>query len=516
MTATESLDTKEGRQQAVVYCCRLFDVFDTAYQDWLPEKISSDRENPVSFGFNRSSLCCTVINHDTFLTSSDVSVIRMTKISIQPSPRIAERFAELVREMVRYESEAALAVLFQHSVTAINNWYKGRKLPRDRDIEEFAERCGVSGEELRTPDPDVWKAVLGRVAAEAHVIVTPAWLQLGDRVSVIEKSIRADGVIILTADAYNDTQRLSTQEDVRHNIMRGVNYFYVVPEGCENERSLTRFVESLKSLNASGKKMGAAKIIKTRRNRKTIRQWKRIDHVMLFASGQNLSEIDNLPDLAQLRIDYGHEQLYKAGDQPYGEFAWKTLSVREIDYYKELLEEWGSIDDDEGESQQIMNGLKLIGGLDDGRAWEKNNVEGVEYVYNTLYRSQEGTNARYAASLDEIIEIMDRCMEQGSQWVDLGLFGQEAFIRQGYERLSPKYRTAYSAAVIPADVPVIQMRCLSFRNNRSAVLVGWGFPGSDVPKVFLSEDPGIVNYFKSYFNSIYLKARKIYEFGREL
>jgi hypothetical protein len=42
------------------------------------------------------------------------------------------------------------------------------------------------------------------------------------------------------------------------------------------------------------------------------------------------------------------------------------------------------------------------------------------------------------------------------------------------------------------------------------VLVGWGFPGSDVPKVFFSEDAGIANYFKSYFNSLFAKARKIY------
>jgi hypothetical protein len=434
----------------------------------------------------------------------------MTKNPMVAPPRIADRFAQLVRVMVENESEAALAVLFNHSVTAINNWYKGRKLPRERDIEEFAERCGVTADELRTADDSVWKAVLERASAESHVVVTPAWLQLDDRVSGIEKSIPAAGVIILTADAFNDTQRRPAQDVVRQNIMRGVNYFYVVPEGCENERSLTRFVDSLKTLN-SQQQLGAAKIIKTVRTRKTIRQWKRIDHVKLFAYGENLSRIDNLPDLAQLRIDDGYEQLYKAGDQPYdGDLAWKTLSVREIDYYKELLEEWGAIGDDDGEVQHIMPGLRLLGSPADGRRWLKNNTDGVEHVCNTLYRSEDGANASSISYFEETVAIMASCMEQGCQWVDLGLFGHENFVRQVYESLSPRHRAAYSAAVLPADVPVIQMRCLHFKNSRSAVLMGWGFPGSDAPQVFLSEDAGVAGYFKSYLNSLLARAKKIY------
>ncbi len=440
----------------------------------------------------------------------------MTRKSTAPSSSIAERFAELVRKMVGNESEAALAVFFDHSVTAVNNWYKGRKLPRDRDIEEFARMCGISRDELHTPDWQVWNAALERASNEERVIITPAWLQLEKHITVIEKSTQSDGVIIVTADAFNDTQRRLTQEAVRSNIMRGIHYVYVVPGGFENERSLVRFVDSLKSLNAPGKKPGTSRIIRTHRTRKTVRQWKRIDHVMLFASGDNLAEIDNLPDLAQLHIDKGYEQLYKAGDLPYGDYAWKVLSVREIDYYKELFEEWGAIGDDEDETQQILSGLKLIGGPAEGHLWGKNNIEGVEYVYNTLYRNAEGASPRHAANFDEIVQVMGLCIEQGGRWVDVGLFGQETFIRQAYESLSPKHRAAYSAAVLPADVPIIQMRCLHFKNNRSAVLVGWAFPGSELPKVFLSEDAGIANYFTSYFNAVYLKAKKIYEFGREL
>jgi hypothetical protein len=454
-----------------------------------------------------------MINCDRFLTPGAHSVIEMTKNPMDPSPTVAERFAELVRGMADKESEAALAVLFEHSVTAINNWYKARKLPRDKDIEEFATRCGVTAEELRTPDEDAWKAVLARVSAEVHVIVTPAWLQLDKRVHVIEESTHAAGVIILTADAYNDTQRRRTQDIVRSNIMRGMHYIYVIPEGCDNERALYRFVESLKSLSVSGNNPGTARIVRTIRTRKTIRQWKRIDHVMLFASGENLSQSGSLSDLARLRIDDGYEQLYKAADQPYGDFAWKTLSVREIDYYKELLEEWGAIGDDDGDILPAVPGLQLIGGIAEGRAWIRNNIDGMEYIYNTLYRSEEGANARYKPYFNEIVEIMGQCIEQGSHWVDLGLFGQDGFIRQAHESLSPKQRTAYSAAVLTSDIPIMQMMCFNFRNNRSAVLVGGGFPGSDAPKVFLCEDAGIVSYFKSYYNATYAKAKKIYEFG---
>jgi hypothetical protein len=62
---------------------------------------------------------------------------------------------------------------------------------------------------------------------------------------------------------------------------------------------------------------------------------------MLCADG-HVSTIESLSDMLQVQINEGYEQLYKAGDQPYGELVWKRLSVREIDYYKELLEEWST------------------------------------------------------------------------------------------------------------------------------------------------------------------------------
>jgi len=127
---------------------------------------------------------------------------------------------------------------------------------------------------------------------------------------------------------------------VKHNIARGVNYIYVIPDGCENERSLVRFIESIYSRGPPNDATGTARILRTHATKKTTRQWKRIDHVMLFAHGGGSSKIETLADVTQVQIDEGYEQLYRAGDLPYGEYAWKTLSIRELDYYKELLEEW--------------------------------------------------------------------------------------------------------------------------------------------------------------------------------
>ena len=197
------------------------------------------------------------------------------------------------------------------------------------------------------------------------------------------------------------------------------------------------------------------------------------------------------------------------------QYAWKALSVREIDYYKELLDEWGHPEDDEGDHQQLSAGLKFIGGLIDAHRWEGRNINGLEYVYNTLYRTKLGSNTRGMDTAD-IIKRMGDCIRQGCHWIDVGLFGQEEFIHQAYESLAPEERSAYSAAVLPADIPIIQMRCMRYNNNRSAVLLGWGFPDSDVPRVFLSEDTGTVAYFQSYFNAIYAKARKLYEGGRRV
>lgn len=270
---------------------------------------------------------------------------------------VGDRFQELIRALVKAgEKEAALAVFFDHSPTAISNWHNGFKLPRDGDIVKYVEKCGISEDELRSRDPQVWKLALARAARQQHVIVTPAWLYRKDRIAVVEQAAKTDTIIILTSDAYNDTQRRDIQSTVRHNILRGVNYIYIIPYSCPNERPLARFVEALKSENSQGRNRGTARIIRTLATKKIVRQWKRIDHVMLFAhSGDGV--IENLADLAHVQIDEGYEQLYKANDQPHCEPAWKALSVREMDYYQELLEEWElSPEDDEKEQQHMSPG----------------------------------------------------------------------------------------------------------------------------------------------------------------
>jgi hypothetical protein len=421
-----------------------------------------------------------------------------------------------MRAIAKEESDAALAVFFDQSVTTINNWCKGTKSPRD--LGELVRKCGISSDELLLADEQSWQAVVQKVLSTRRVLITPEWLHLPERVTFTEKTTQASTIIILTASAHNDTQRPAVQALVRNNISRGVNYIYVIPDDCEYERPLVRFVETLNLGQKRDGKAERAKILRTLTTKKTTRQWKRIDHVMLFArGGEDLPKIESLSNILGFEIDEGYEQLYKAGDQPYGDSVWKTLSIREIDYYKELFEEWSRPIYDDEERWQVLAGLKFIGSSDMGHEWTRNNINGLRHVHNTLYRSIEGTNAReMMVHLEDIVRVMVTCINQGCYWKDIGLFGQNEFIRRAYESLPAQQRHAYSAAVLPADIPIIQMRCMQFTNDRNAVLVGWGFPGSDVPRVFLSEDAGTVAYFRSYFDALYSRSTKLYEYGREV
>jgi hypothetical protein len=111
-------------------------------------------------------------------------------------------------------------------------------------------------------------------------------------------------------------------------------------------RSLFRFVENTKTPSAPSGHLGTAVILKARATKSTNHEWKRIDNVMLFAHGDTIFKIKHFSDIPFQfdQIDEGYEQLYRVSDQPYGDYVWKSLSIREIDYYKELLEEWSELD----------------------------------------------------------------------------------------------------------------------------------------------------------------------------
>ena len=249
--------------------------------------------------------------------------------------------------MADQESEAALAVFFGNSVTTITNWCKGLKLPKGRDIEDLVGKCGILRDELISVDERSWQLTLKKVLSKKRILITPGWLHDRVRMNFVEVYTQSNTIFILTVDAHNDTQRRDVQDIVKNNIARGINYIYIIPSICENERSLIRFVESINSHSASNSQRGTAKILKTHDTKNTTHQWKRIDHVMLFAYGDDIPKIECFADIPLVQIDEGYEQLFRASDPPYGEFAWKSLSIREIDYYKELLEEWGEFDGQE-------------------------------------------------------------------------------------------------------------------------------------------------------------------------
>jgi hypothetical protein len=134
-----------------------------------------------------------------------------------------------MRAMAKLESDAALAFFFNQSVTTITNWCNAKKFPRD--IDELARKCGISSDQLRSADEQSWQAAIEKVLRIRRVLVTPGWLHFQNHISLVEESTQAAAIIILTSDAYNDTQRLEVQDVVRKNIFRGINYIYVIPEG---------------------------------------------------------------------------------------------------------------------------------------------------------------------------------------------------------------------------------------------------------------------------------------------
>jgi hypothetical protein len=215
-------------------------------------------------------------------------------------------------------------------------------------MEELARKCGISSDELRSTDEQTWQAALNRVLAKRRVIITPGWLLLREQIAFMETNARCHTFFVITADAYNDTQRREVQETVKNNIMRGINYVYIIPDACQYERALIRFTESANAQAASNGGTGTTKILKTHATKNAPHQWKRIDHVMLLAHGSAASRIERFADIPLAHIDQGYEQLYKASDQPYADYAWKELSIREIDYYKEFLEEWNEPERHEG------------------------------------------------------------------------------------------------------------------------------------------------------------------------
>jgi len=194
------------------------------------------------------------------------------------------------------------------------------------------------------PVDSIWQLTLHKVLSAPRVLVTPGWLHLKERIDFTEQYTQSNAIFVLTVDAHNDTQRKEVQALVRGNINRGIDYIYVVPAICENERSLLRFVETINTHSKRSGNLGKAIVLRTRATKNTTHQWKRIDHVMLLAHGDSGLKIERLTDIPLDQIDEGYEQLYRASSQPYGDYVWKSLSIREVNYYKELLEEWSELD----------------------------------------------------------------------------------------------------------------------------------------------------------------------------
>jgi hypothetical protein len=113
--------------------------------------------------------------------------------------------------MADQESEAALAVFFDNSVTTIANWCKGLKLPKGRDIEDLVEKCGILRDELSSADEQIWELTLKKVLSKKRILIVPGWLHDRKNMNFVERYTQSNTVFILTADALN-WSRLSVQK----------------------------------------------------------------------------------------------------------------------------------------------------------------------------------------------------------------------------------------------------------------------------------------------------------------
>jgi len=87
----------------------------------------------------------------------------------------------------------------------------------------------------------------GRITPRT-LITQPDWLNFPSDVRHAERNLPIGStVVLLTADAYNDTQRPGIMRMVSENVKKRINYIYVIPFDCVHKQELIRLVTSMKS-----------------------------------------------------------------------------------------------------------------------------------------------------------------------------------------------------------------------------------------------------------------------------
>jgi hypothetical protein len=162
-------------------------------------------------------------------------------------------------------------------------------------------------------------------------------------------------------------------------------------------------------------------------------------------------------------------------------------------------------------------GLRYIGGSRAGLAWFLRSAQGLAYVKNTVYRPYASYGA-LADAYEAYYAAIRRALAGGCQWFDLvvppGTIPTMP-LAEFHALLNAAERAGYEAkALVDCDtIPFMQVTILKYVDGRSAMSVGFGFPGSDEQMVYVSHGPKTVQFHESYFQRLYdgLNAKLLYE-----
>jgi hypothetical protein len=269
-----------------------------------------------------------------------------------PSPAGAEilrkkRLQGLLKLYVPEEPEriSEAALWFKVSETTIRNWISGHSAPTRNNQQLIFQKLQLAEDAMDCSDQD-WSnlldAVSHRLASEKthrRLMECPPWLYSGGHLDVMECSIKESGhVILITDDAYNDTQVQGIIDVVERNLAKGVSYLYIIPGNCRYRRALIDTVSSIRE--RLGSDAGAVDIMITDLSEKNVARWRLIDHVMLILNRKLLPAREKIRNVKFGDIASSFEQIYKPDDRPVNEHVWVRMPQRKQALFLDVIGEW--------------------------------------------------------------------------------------------------------------------------------------------------------------------------------
>jgi hypothetical protein len=152
--------------------------------------------------------------------------------------------------------------------------------------------------------------------------------------------------------------------------------------------------------------------------------------------------------------------------------------------------------------------LHFIGDSNAGIEWIARKSSGPVLIRNTVFLRRNDENFKLDnESISRLESAAKQALRDGCRWHDVFVASQRNVIDAFYNTLTPKERAGYKATEIPANIPLMQITVIRFKDDRGDVLFGFGFGDADT-RVFHSDDTNTINYFDAYFREI-SKAGKV-------